>query len=189
MARGSVDESWFRRDILTNTLQAEMSWNERQFILPGHVAGKIQGGASRNLIVRGINPKITAERIREDLEHIHNLIVIDIHFHQGDALISLNSVHNSLFARTCMMSRSAYKTARIEWSPDECAQPLPKFQHFPKKENSAPATKTLNPMVNRFQMLNIDGTEDGSEDDDESEIPQFTSIHRGIDWTPSTIVA
>ncbi|MCJ1390529.1 hypothetical protein MMC18_003389 [Xylographa bjoerkii] len=176
-----------RNDIYIHGKRAELSWNDRQFILPGHVAGKIHAGASRNLIVRGVHPNITAERIREDLDHIHNLIVIDIHFHQGDAFISLNSVHNSLFARTCMMSRGAYKTARIEWFPDECAQPLPKIQHLPKKENTAPV-KTSNPMGNRFQMLNMDGTEDGSEEDNESEIPQFKSLHTGLNWTPSTVV-
>jgi len=178
-----------RNDIYIHGKRVEVSWNDRQFILPGHVAGKIHAGASRNLIVRGVHPNITAERIREDLDHIHNLIVIDIHFHQGDAFISLNSVHNSLFARTCMMSRGAYKNARIEWYPDQCAQPLPKIQHVPKKENSAPPVKNLNPMVNRFQMLNMDGTEDGSEEDDESENPQFKSLHTGLNWTPSTVVA
>ncbi|MCJ1379838.1 hypothetical protein MMC17_002941 [Xylographa soralifera] len=178
-----------RNDIYIHGKRAELSWNDRQFILPGHVAGKIHAGASRNLIVRGVHPNITAERIREDLDHIHNLIVIDIHFHQGNAFISLNSVHNSLFARTCMMSRGAYKTARIEWYPDECAQPLPKIQHFTKRENVAPPVKNLNPMVNRFQMLNMDGTEDGSEEDDEVQIPDFKSLHTGLNWTPSTVVA
>ncbi|MCJ1403240.1 hypothetical protein MMC11_006463 [Xylographa trunciseda] len=178
-----------RNDIYIHSKRADLSWNDRQFILPGHVAGKIHAGASRNLIIRGVHPNITAERIREDLDHIHNLIVIDIHFHQGDAFISLNSVHNSLFARTCMMSRSAYKTARIEWYPDECAQPLPNIQHVPKKDIATPPVKNFNPMVNRFQMLNMDGTEDGSEEDDESEIPQFKSLHTGLNWTPPTVVA
>ncbi|MCJ1281273.1 hypothetical protein MMC26_000591 [Xylographa opegraphella] len=178
-----------RNDIYIHGKRAELSWNDRQFILPGHVAGKIHAGASRNLVVRGVHPNITAERIREDLDHIHNLIVIDIHFNQADAFISLNSVHNSLFARTCMMSRGAYKAARIEWYPDECAQALPKVQHIPRKENTAPPVKSLNPMVNRFQMLNMDGTEDGSEEDDEGGITEFRPLHTGLNWTPSTVVA
>ena len=139
--------------------------------------------------MRGVHPNITAERIREDLDHIHNLIIIDIHFHQGDAFISLNSVHNSLFARTCMMSRGAYKTARIEWYPDECAQPFPKIQPLLRREHTAPSAKNLNPMVNRFQMLNMDGTEDGSEEDNEESIPEFKSVHTSLNWTPSTVVA
>jgi hypothetical protein len=170
-------------------IQAEVQWNERQFTLPGHVAGKIQGGATRNLIVRSIHPNITPERIREDLDHIHNLVVIDIKIQNGDALISLNSVHNSLFARTCMMSRGAYKGSRIEWYADECAQPLPKIQYVPKREPVSAPVKKTNTMVNRFQMLNIDGTETGSEDDDEGDLTSYTTMTGGATWATSTVAA
>ena len=151
------------------------------------MAGKIQGGSSRNLIIRGVHANITAERIREDLDHIHNLVVIDIVFQQGDVLISLNSVHNSLFARTCMMSRGTYKGMRIEWYPDECAQPLPKIQYAPKKENGLLPARKLNPMVNRFQMLNMDGSEDGLESD-EDELTSFPTAQTGGSWSANTIV-
>lgn len=87
-----------------------------------------------------------------------------------------------------MMSRGTYKGMRIEWYPDECAQPLPKTQYIPKKENaSLPATK-LNPMVNRFQMLNMDGSEDGLESD-EDELTGFPNAQPGGNWTANTIVA
>jgi hypothetical protein len=166
-----------------------VQWNERQFILPGHVAGKIIGGATRNLVVRSVHPNITAERIRDDLDHIHNLVVVDITMQNGDALISLNSVHNSLFARTCMMSRGAYKGSRIEWYPDECAQPVPKIQYFPKKEATPQPVKKLNPMVNRFQMLNMDGTENGSDEEEENDLTSFTSMAPRANWAASTIAA
>ena len=164
-------------------------WNDRQFILPGHVAGKIHNGATRNLVIRNVHPSITADRIREDLDHIHNLVVIDVIFQHGDAIISLNSVHNSLFARTCMMSRAAYKGARIEWVADECAQPLPKTQYIPKRESALPPPKKANAMINRFQMLNMDGTEDGSENDEEDELTSFTAMRPGSHWTASTVAA
>ena len=145
----------------------EVSWNDRQFILPGHVANKIGIGATRNMVIRNANPNITEDRIRDDLDHIHNLIIIGIVFKSGDIFIELNSVHNSLFARTCMMSRAAYKGMRIEWYPDECAQPLPRPHISARKENvaSSPAKKATAP-VNRFQML-MDGTEDGSSEDED----------------------
>ena len=169
-------------------MQVEFAWNDRQFILPGHVANKVGIGATRNLVVRGIHPNITAERLREDLDHIHNLVVIDVSFHYGDAHISLNSVHNSLFARTCMMSRSTYKGMRIEWFPDECAQPLPKLHYVPRREITPLPAKKLNPMVNRFQMLNIDGTEDGSEEDDGNLI-DLSSMHHGSNWNARSVAA
>ena len=166
-------------------------WNDRQFTLPGHVASKIQAGATRNLLIRNIHPNITEGRIREDLDHIHNLVVIDVTFLNTDAYISLNSVHNSLYARTCMMSRGAYKSMKIEWFPDECAQPLPKTMPTPHKQTPQPTTKKNNPMANRFEMLNIDGTEDGSlsDNDDKDQLTGFTSFNRGGSWAASQTLA
>lgn len=89
-----------------NLAQVEIRWNDRQFILPGHVANKVGIGATRNLVIYNCSPKHTEEKIREDLEHIHNLIVIKVTFSGGNCYISTNSVHNAMFARTCMMSRA-----------------------------------------------------------------------------------
>ena len=163
---------------LTVEFQVEASWNDRQFILPGHVANKIGIGATRNLAIRGVHANITEERIREDLDHIHNLIVIGVSFQNGDAFVELNSIHNSLFARTCMMSRAAYKGMKIEWYADECAQPLPKIQHTPRREHRGPSpAQKHTATVNRFQMLGIDGTEDGSSDEDEpTALSDFSSL-------------
>lgn len=95
-------------------------------------------------------------------------MVVSISFRDSDAYISLNSINNSLFARTCMMSRAIYKGMKIEWYPDECSQPLPKVQHAPKKGNvAALQPKKFASVMNRFQMLNMDGAEDDSERSDE----------------------
>ena len=117
-------------------------------------------------MIRGIHPGITEQRLREDLDHIHNLVIINISYQNGDAFLSLNSVHNALFARTCMMSRGLYKGMRIEWYADECAQPLPRSNVMSRKENSSPAKPTPPRTINRFQMLNMDGTETSSDDDE-----------------------
>ncbi|CAN9182892.1 unnamed protein product [Alternaria alternata] len=90
-------------------------WSDRQFHVPPHVSNKIAGGATRNLVVRGVAGKVTTDQIRDQLDHIHNLIVVDVYFRNGDAYVSTNSIHNALFARTCMMSRSIYKGTRIEY--------------------------------------------------------------------------
>ena len=126
-------------------------------------------GATRNLLLRGIHPDITEQRIRDDLDHIHNIVVISVAFKDGDAYISLNSINNSLFARTCMMSRVTYKGMKIEWYPDECSQPLPKVQYASKdtrKENLAPQPKKHGSAMNRFHMLNLDGDDDSSSETD-----------------------
>lgn len=161
-------------------MQLEFAWNDRQFILPGHVANKIGIGATRNLIIRGVHPNITEDRLRGDLDHIHNLVVISISFEKGDAHLSLNSIHNSLFARTCMMSRAMYKGMRIEWSPDECAQPLIRSPHIPRKENGPPVIRKQSLITNRFQMLNMDGTEDGTEDESNDDAADASTVLTGF---------
>jgi hypothetical protein len=70
------------------------------------MANKISIGATRNLIIHRRDPNQTEDALREDLEHIHNLVVIKVTFKGSDIHISTNSVHNALFARTCMMSRA-----------------------------------------------------------------------------------
>jgi hypothetical protein len=39
------------------------------------------------------------------MDHIHNLVVIKVEFLGASCYIKTNSVHNAMFARTCMMSR------------------------------------------------------------------------------------
>jgi hypothetical protein len=67
------------------------------------VANKIRMGATRNIVIRFAHARHTEEAIRDDLEHIHNLVVVRVIFAGHDAHISTNSVHNAMFARTCMM--------------------------------------------------------------------------------------
>lgn len=171
-------------------------WNDRQFVLPGHVANKIGIGATRNLVIRAVHPNITEQRLREDLDHIHNLIIISLYFRNGDAYLSLNSIHNSLFARTCMMSRAMYKGMRIEWYPDECAQPLLKAPFLPRKETPQKSGKKSNPISNRFQMLNMDGTEDGTDeasDEDAVDVPaglaSFSPMGHRSPWNTRPVAA
>lgn len=62
-------------------------------------------GASRNLVIQEYDNRHTEEIIREDLDHIHNLVVVKIEFIGGSCYIGLNSVHNAIYARQCMLSR------------------------------------------------------------------------------------
>ncbi|CAF9919173.1 MAG: hypothetical protein HETSPECPRED_003965 [Heterodermia speciosa] len=185
-----------RSDIYIHGKRVEWAWNDRQFILPGHVAYKISLGATRNFVIRNAHPSITEERLREDLDHIHNLVILDITYRNGDARISLNSIHNAIFAQTCLLSRLAYKGNKIEWFPDECSSPLPKQPLLPKKENGVSQVRKANTPSNRFQMLNMDGTEDTSDGDsegseDETMLPAFSNMkisHRSP-WNPTTVAA
>jgi hypothetical protein len=62
-------------------------------------------GASRNLVIQGYDNRHTEDIIREDLDHIHNLVVVKVEFIGANCYIGLNSVHNAITARQCMLSR------------------------------------------------------------------------------------
>ncbi|KAK2737369.1 hypothetical protein FQN57_007548 [Myotisia sp. PD_48] len=162
----------------------EVTWAERQYSLSSYLNTQLSYGASRNLIIRNIHPNITESMIREDMRHIHNLIVVDVKFERGNAYISTNSIQKASFARNCMMSRMPYRMVRVEYYPDDCAAALPKVSDQPKKEASRPL-KPLNPMANRFQMLNLDETDDDS--DDQDDILTHGALGGGIAWRNNTI--
>lgn len=149
-----------RHNLYLRNKRVEIRWADRHFVLPGHVANKIGTGATRNLVVRRCDPNISADAIREDLNHIHNLVVIKVEFRGGNCFISTNSVHNAMFARTCMMSRAKFKGSKIEWDADECANPIEKVRVHRPRQEPVPVKKGLNPMANRFQLLNIEDDED-----------------------------
>jgi len=171
-----------RNNLYIRSKRVGIRWNDRQFILPGHVASKIGIGATRNLVVQNIGPRYTEEAIRKDLEHIHNLIVIKVTFRGQHAYISTNSVHNAMFARTCMMSRTTYKGSRIDWDVDECATAFEETQPAPRHE--VPAKKKLAPVTNRFELLNMDRTEDGSSDDEDAS--SGITLHTTLSTTTAT---
>jgi hypothetical protein len=110
--------------------------------------------------------------------------VVDVSFTNGDALVSTNSIHNALFARTCMMSRTVYKGVKIEWAMDECAAPLP--QSRPKlRVPGVPVSKKPTPIRNHYAILDT-GSELDSEFKGESYMNNGISI--GHSWA-NTVVA
>ncbi|KAJ0168016.1 Negative regulator of differentiation 1 [Colletotrichum tanaceti] len=165
-----------RHDLYIRHKRVDIRWCDRQFTLPGHVASKVGLGATRNLVVRRCDPKLTEEGIRDDLEHIHNLTVIRVVFNNGNCHINTNSVHNAMFARTCMMSRLKYKGSKVEWDVDECAQPLGATQTHRAQPHALPPKHSLGTMPNRFEILKLDGN-----DDDDENIPPESHLRASVD--------
>jgi hypothetical protein len=163
-----------KQDMYIKNKRIEIKWSDRQFTLPGHVAGHIGKGASRNLVVHRYDGRHTEDNIREDLEHIHNLVVVGIEFLNGSCHIKLNSVHNAIYAKTCMMSRLKYKGTKIDWDLDECAQPYAPVAPRPKRE--VPPPKKAPAAANRFQLLNLD-------DDDDDEVKSTFQAKKSIGIT------
>ncbi|KAK2604829.1 hypothetical protein N8I77_007727 [Diaporthe amygdali] len=155
-----------RHDLYINQKRVEIRWNDRQFILPGHVASKIGVGATRNLVIRRCDPRFTEQEIRNDLDHIHNLVVIKVEFIGGSCYIKTNSVNNAMFAKTCMMSRAKYKGSKIDWDVDECDQPFAETPQ-PKPRQHTPIRKHGSGMANRFNLLDIE------DDGDAFSSPEF----------------
>ncbi|KAI1149874.1 hypothetical protein F4825DRAFT_428864 [Nemania diffusa] len=172
-----------KNDIYIKNKRVFIKWAERHFILPGHVASKVAAGATRNLIIRRCGAHHTEDSVREDLEHIHNLIVVKVEFVGGSCYIKTNSVHNAMFARTCMMSRAKYKGSKIEWDVDECDQPFEVIQKAslkPLPPRGLPAKPAVAGTRNRFDMLRLDDDDNNNESDDKfdtsSEMPSTVDV-------------
>lgn len=184
---------------VTDEIQVNVRWSERHFVLSKYVAIKITQGATRNLLFQHITRQITEARIREDLEHIHNLVVVDIQVDDDSARVSLNSIQHSLCARSCLVSRRTYRGIKIDWIADECTEPWPTATPRPTKATKAVANKTMAQVMNRFGVLNIDGTEDGSHpqvpeetDDGEDDVhdedeEEESGYGNGLSWTENSI--
>ncbi|KAF1355648.1 hypothetical protein EJ07DRAFT_181988 [Lizonia empirigonia] len=174
-----------RNDVYLHAKRLEFRWADRQFHVPPHVSNKIASGATRNLVVRGIAGKVSEEQIRDHLDHIHNLAVIDVYFKNADAHISTNSIHNALFAKTCMMSRTLYKGVRIDWGRDECAAPLPQ----PNMKARPPVMKIPSmalPLTNTYALLD---TSSDIDSDSQTELYMSNGIRLDRnDWN-DTVVA
>ncbi|KAK3679170.1 hypothetical protein LTR78_000731 [Recurvomyces mirabilis] len=173
--------AWAKRnDVYIHNKRVEVRWADRQYRLNGHIANKLGNGATRNILIRNaVSIGLDKTTIRLDMEHIHNLVIVDVNFRNGDAYVSTNSVHNALFARTCMMSRTTYKGCKIEFYRDECDVPLPLSLHKARAAPREPVQKKKAPIMNRFDLLNLDDNErssdeenrppmDGSSEDDET---------------------
>ncbi|KAF2725093.1 hypothetical protein K431DRAFT_216614 [Polychaeton citri CBS 116435] len=159
--------AWAKRnDVYIRNKRVEVRWAERQFTINSHIVNKIQNGATRNLIISDAQDKGLSERqIRDDMDHIHGLAITGVSFRQGDAHVSMNSIHNALFARTCMLSRTAYKGCKVQFVPDECDVPLPERMR-PTKVPAVSVSmekRRQGAVSNRFDLLNTEGTESGSD--------------------------
>jgi hypothetical protein len=111
------------------------------------------------------------------MEHIHRLVIIEVTFRRGDAIVCANSVYTAAFMKSCMMSRRDYKGMRIDWFPDECADPLP----LPAiQQPSIPALRqpwqarpnTGKAVSNMFALLE----EDPSESSDEGSVSDVRDL-------------
>ena len=148
----------------TRALQVDVSLAVNAFTPSNNVLNQIGHGATRNLIVRCVSGDVTEDRIRGDLDHIHNLVLMEVTFLEGDMILSFNAIHLALFARTCLRSQTMYRKCRIDFYPDECAAALPtpsiKAQ-TPEKvtKNQLSIAHRYQSMKNRFQLLEMDETE------------------------------
>ncbi|KAF8466397.1 hypothetical protein BDZ91DRAFT_725335 [Kalaharituber pfeilii] len=168
----SAAESFYqyakRNDIYIDGRRINVDWREpsRQFVILNNIMSAISRGATRNLLLSKIPQNLTEARIREDLDHIHNLHVEKVEIRGDSMLVNLNSVCVALFARTCLMSRGAYKGVKIEFAPDECAGKLPAPKRIDERKN---LEKKAAPK-NRFDILAMPQEEgDGEEDEQDGE--------------------
>jgi len=155
--------------------QIEVKWAEHQFRVHHYIIDKMAHGATRNLLIRNAaNNGLNEQRIRNDMEHISNLVIIEVRWRGADACVHTNSVGLAITARACMISRNAYKGC-VEFLADECDVPLP--QRVVQK-TMPPAVEVKQnfgrtALPNRFGLLNTEGTE--ADSDEENQDPNHDS--------------
>jgi hypothetical protein len=97
---------------------------------------------------------MTAETVRRDLEHIHQLEVVDIITTENHIFISTNSIKHAITAKHCMASRLKYKGTKLEFFEDECDQILPASVKRTSKQGFEPSKRPATvSMANRFALL------------------------------------
>lgn len=112
-------------------------------------------------MIRGGARFLSEEKIRLDMDHIHNLVITDVVIDDRDVFVSTNSIEGATFAQTCMRSRKDYKGLKIDFSADECNIPLSQSKKY------SPGTSTTSkPPRNRFSLLESEGDypEEGNDD-------------------------
>jgi len=176
--------NWFghvqRNDLYIRSKRMEIRWAEHQFTLPDDIKGEIRRGATRTIIIGNASSQHTEESIRSHAEHIHELVIISVVYQGRNIMIQCNSINNAWYLRTCMKSRECYKGYKFGWAPDDCAGPIPAPVRIPKKENAR--ANTSRATSNRFQVLNnMDGTEDGSNVEDENDVSTDAGSTAAID--------
>jgi hypothetical protein len=155
--------------------QIEVKWADHQFRIQHYIIDKMSQGATRNLLIRNAaNNGLTEQRIRSDMEHISNLVIIAVKWRGSDACVHTSSVGHAITARACMISRNAYKGC-VDFLADECDVPLP--QRVVQKSMPPPVEVKKNfgrtALPNRFGLLNTEGTE--ADSDEENQDPNNDS--------------
>ncbi|KAI9805550.1 MAG: hypothetical protein M1825_000801 [Sarcosagium campestre] len=175
-----------RINLLIRDKLVNIEWNHRQYTVLPHTAARIRGGATRNIIIQGVPPgaDLMEATIRDHLDHIDRLVVIDVSFEDGDIFISLNSVDKAAVARTCLASRSQYRGLKIGFYKDECACQIPLAPNQSKPERKQPRRQENMRPLNRFEVLSTDAstrTFDNGEDGSKSgSIVDLASILSGF---------
>ncbi|OTB08407.1 hypothetical protein M426DRAFT_263660 [Hypoxylon sp. CI-4A] len=118
-------------------------WAKSPHVITNHIRNQILRGATRNIVIQNCNPRITEADIRNDLDHIYKLIVVDISFKDGNWHIQTNSIHSALFAKTCLCSREKYKDHTITWGTDECDGPIQGTGEGPSKKPARDAWEVI----------------------------------------------
>lgn len=159
-----------------------VEYAEKSFWTPKSVATRIEQGATRNLLIRGLDLDIDEDRLRADLDHIHNLAVVEIYPPKdgNGMVVSLNAIHLALFARTCLRSQIMYKKAQISFYPDKCTEsqipnPHKGFKPLGDKTNVRKLAKFDCLPRNRFQLLKISDEEDNETADEGIELESSAS--------------
>jgi hypothetical protein len=166
-----------QHEVYLHGKRVQARWADKQGYLSRHVVRKMAiEGATRNIVVVGGARALSEDKIRAHLDHIDDLVVVGVRYVGGDVVVSLSSVRTALFARLCLMSRTAYKAFKVEFYADECAAVLPQVQVSARAAvnngwagagwSSSPMKKNWRAGLESRNMYSVLAQDDGKSDEE-----------------------
>lgn len=85
-----------------SSVQVAVNWSGRQWTISPFIESKIMHGATRVLRLYEACRYLTEQNVRLDMDHIDNLVILDVKPQGNDLVVYTNSVQLCGFARSCM---------------------------------------------------------------------------------------
>lgn len=156
-----------RHDVYIKNKRVEVDWADRQFYPNTATYNRIiNNGATRILRLCNAANQLNEQTVRDDMEHIHNLVILKVKMEGHDLIVHTNSIQGCGFARTCMMSRMPYRLLKLDFVPDKCAEPLPNRTRSQLFDAVRPTSqRQLKPQIsaNLYDILKSEDSEDDEE--------------------------
>ncbi|KAI9312467.1 hypothetical protein BX666DRAFT_1866067 [Dichotomocladium elegans] len=105
--------------------------------VPASVAVAVQGGASRNIYIGGIENNFDEEKLRQDFAEYGEIELINALKEKNCAFVNFTSVTNAMKALSAMKQHPDYRKYKINYGKDRCGNPPKRMSQQQSRPESA----------------------------------------------------